>query len=90
MKSKITNYVKKHSKGVTLAVTSLLLVAFLVLGIVATIREPVICAPCLLLIALCLYVLGRIKEICTPSLEDLQNAFNGLNFDEVTYDTDNF
>lgn len=89
MKSKITNFLKKHSKGVTLAVTSLLLVAFLVLGIVATIREPVICAPCLLLVALCLYVLGRIKEICAPSLEDLQNAFNGLNFDEVTYDTDN-
>lgn len=86
MKIRLKAFVKNHAKGCTLFVTCIMLVAFLILGVVASIREPVVCIPCLLLVSLSLYALGRIKEVCVPSLDDLQDAFNGLRFDEVDYD----
>lgn len=86
MKTRLKTFVKKHTRGCTLLVTCIMLVSFLALGVIASVREPVLSIPCLILVALSLYSLGRIKEVCVPSLDDLQDAFNGLRFDEVDYD----
>lgn len=86
MKKRLKTFVKNHAKGCTLLVTCILLASFLALGVIASVREPVVSIPCLILVSLSLYALGRIKEVCVPSLDDLQDAFNGFTFDEVDYD----